>query len=112
MGSSSPGLTKGSPETPTVPRHIRTPVLDVTTASGTVVCDYWICLHQKSSDSEAVACKLFNEVNEASAVPNRFCDLPSHTADVSDHKMREMFGRVTQGGRGSDTKHQPSLRAI
>ena len=70
-------------------------MLDVTAASGTVVCDYQICLHQKNLDSEAVACKLFNEVNEASTFPNRFYDLPSHTADVSDHKMREIFRKVT-----------------
>lgn len=42
-----------------------------------------------------MACKLFNEVNEASAFPNRFYDLPSHAADVSDHKMREILRRVT-----------------
>lgn len=59
-----------------------------------------------------MACKLCNEVNEASAFPNCLYDLPSHSADVSEHEMREMFRRVTQGGRGFDTEHQPSLRAI
>lgn len=111
-GSSISALTKRSPNRLIVLRSVNTTVLDVTATSGTVVCNYWICLHRKNSGSEAVACKLCNEVNEASAFPNCLYDLPSHSADVSEHKMREMFGRVTQGGRGSDTKHQPSLRAI
>lgn len=77
-----------------VQRGLHTAVLDVTAALGTVGCNYQICFPQKNSDSEAVACKLFNEVNKASAFSNRFYDLPSHTAAVSDHKMEEVLGHT------------------
>lgn len=51
-GSSGSTLTKKSPNRLIVLRSISTTVLDVTAASGTVVCSYWICLHQKNSGSE------------------------------------------------------------
>lgn len=112
VGGWSPSPIKGSPKRLTGLKFIHTTALDVTAALGTVVCNYRICLHQRNLDSEAVACKFFNEVNEVSTFSNRLYDLPSHTAAVSDLQMRKTFRRGAEGGRGSDTKHQPSLRAI
>lgn len=112
IGSQSPSPIKRSPKRLTGLRFIYTAALDVTAILGTVVCNYWICLYRRNLDTEALACKFFNEVNEASTFSNSLYDLPSQSAAVSDLQMRKTFRRGAQGGRGSDTKHQPSLCAV
>lgn len=111
IGSWSPCPIKGSPKRLTGLRFIPKTALDVTAILGTVVCNYWICLHQRNLDSEALVCKFFNEVNEASTFSNGLYDLPLHTAAVSYLQMRKTFRWGTQGGRGSDTSPASVLSA-
>lgn len=70
-----------------------------------MVHDYSVCPYQKNSASEAITA--VQAVNEATTFPD-----PPHASDVSDRKMWEMLTRATEGGRGSDRRHQPSSHVI
>lgn len=100
VGISSPTLPKRSPERLAVLRDIRTRQRWMWLQHQERWCTVTeFVFIRRIQIVEAVACKLFNEVNEASAFPNRFCDLPSHAADVSDHKMKEIDAQKGHVGR-------------
>lgn len=100
VGISSPTLPKRSPERLAVLRDIYTQQRWMWLQHQERWCTITeFVFIRRIQIVEAVACKLFNEVNEASTFPNRFCDLPSHTADVSDHKMKEIDTQKGHVGR-------------